>query len=199
MPNIRTHDRITAICTVPVAIASSAIAHTLNRPIIPALVVPGFLFAGYLFGPDLDLRSRPYYRWGYLRWIWRPYQKLIPHRSILSHGPVVGTTLRLLYLGMWVALLVFLSLLAKSLWAVLQDVALLLNAKDWANLAKLVVIRSHNPLESCAATCLEFAKQMLFCPVELAALWCGLELGAASHYLADWLGSALKPKRRKSV
>ena len=36
---------------------------------------------GLMLSPDLDLVSRPYKRWGFLRWIWLPYQKLIPrHR-----------------------------------------------------------------------------------------------------------------------
>lgn len=28
---------------------------------------------------------------------WTPYARLIPHRSVLSHGPIVGTALRFLY------------------------------------------------------------------------------------------------------
>jgi uncharacterized metal-binding protein len=192
MPNIKTHDRITAVCAIPVAIASIAIANQLNNPTIPALSIPGFLFSGYMFGPDLDLRSRPYYRWGYLRWIWIPYQKLVPHRSALSHGPVVGTSLRLLYLILWAFLLLFFTLLGQSLWAVMQDVILLLNEKDWSTLIRLVLIRGQNPVGHSLATFLNLAEQMFCHPVEGVVLWIGLELGAASHYLADWIGSSVK-------
>ena len=55
---------------------------------------------GLMLSPDLDLISRPYKRWGWLRWIWIPYQKLIPcHRHWLSHGVIVGSVVRLLYLA----------------------------------------------------------------------------------------------------
>jgi uncharacterized metal-binding protein len=34
-----------------------------------------------------------------LKFIWLPYQKKIPHRHWLSHAPIVGSALRLLYLA----------------------------------------------------------------------------------------------------
>ena len=40
-------------------------------------------------------------RWGPLGFIWWPYRQLIPHRSIWSHGPLIGTTLRLAMLLGW--------------------------------------------------------------------------------------------------
>lgn len=48
--------------------------------------------------PDLDINSRPYQRWGVLRWLWWPYQRLIRHRSVLSHSPFLGTAIRISYL-----------------------------------------------------------------------------------------------------
>jgi uncharacterized metal-binding protein len=54
---------------------------------------------GLYLSPDLDLVSKPYKRWGWLRWIWIPYQKYIPHRSPLSHAPIIGSIIRLLYLA----------------------------------------------------------------------------------------------------
>jgi uncharacterized metal-binding protein len=53
---------------------------------------------GYWLSPDLDIKSRPFLRWGILRFIWLPYQRFIPHRSPLSHAPVLGSVIRLLYL-----------------------------------------------------------------------------------------------------
>src|ERR671932_924179 len=60
------------------------------------------LLGGLYLSPDLDLKSLPWKRWGVLRFIWLPYQK-IPHRHWLSHTPIVGSVGRLLYLGLWVS------------------------------------------------------------------------------------------------
>jgi uncharacterized metal-binding protein len=57
------------------------------------------LLGGLYLSPDLDLISRPYKRWGVLRFIWLPDQRLIPYRSPLSHAPVLGLLLRLAYLA----------------------------------------------------------------------------------------------------
>ena len=66
--------------------------------------------AGLLLSPDLDVRigSRSFWlvrhSFGPLvgffwQWFWQPYARLIPrHRHPLSHSPVIGTALRLLYL-----------------------------------------------------------------------------------------------------
>lgn len=63
-----------------------------------SLIIIFYYLGGYFFSPDLDIKSKPYNNWKYLKFIWYPYQKLIPHRSILSHGIFIGTTIRLLYL-----------------------------------------------------------------------------------------------------
>lgn len=57
----------------------------------------GFLVGGLYLSPDLDTRSRPYQRWGPLRLLWWPYRRLLPHRSVVSHAPLLGTAGRLLY------------------------------------------------------------------------------------------------------
>ena len=54
-----------------------------------------------MFNGDLDLESDPYNRWGYLKFIWKPYQKVFKHRSFFTHGPILGTMIRLL----WIALI----------------------------------------------------------------------------------------------
>jgi uncharacterized metal-binding protein len=82
----------------------------INVALLPATLVaiqPEGLFsfiAGYLFGtfwltPDLDLpQSRPFQRWGFLSIIWIPYTKVFKHRSIFTHLPILGLTIRLVYL-----------------------------------------------------------------------------------------------------
>lgn len=39
--------------------------------------------------------------------IWKPYQKMMKHRSFWSHFPFVGTTGRILYLGFWIMFFVW--------------------------------------------------------------------------------------------
>ena len=57
-----------------------------------------FLVGGLWLSPDLDTRSNPTRRWGPLRLLWWPYRRLLRHRSLLSHSPLLGTAGRLLYL-----------------------------------------------------------------------------------------------------
>jgi uncharacterized metal-binding protein len=76
---------------------------------------------GYWLSPDLDIKSRPFLRWGVLKIIWLPYQRLIPHRSPLSHAPVLGSAIRLLYL----------IALVSPLWLVFPDLQRMQWAIDW--------------------------------------------------------------------
>lgn len=171
MPSGRTHDRIT-LWSLPV-VAGLTFSQTQNGN-ITLLVCGGFLFGGLMFGPDLDIYSRQYQRWGWLRWIWLPYRKALRHRSFWSHGPIVGTTLRLLYLSVWVGAVGLLGL-AIAQWQV---------QLDWQATSRLVW------------------RSLLQYSPELMALYLGLELGAMSHSLSDWLGSAYKrrkkPRKRKT-
>jgi uncharacterized metal-binding protein len=58
-----------------------------------------FLLGGLWLSPDLDTRSNPTRRWGPLRLLWWPYRRLLRHRSLLSHSPLLGTAGRLIYLA----------------------------------------------------------------------------------------------------
>jgi uncharacterized metal-binding protein len=94
MPNARTHDAITYALTPFTFLAAEMYW---GSHVISALATAMMLFSGLMFGPDLDLNSRPYQRWGPLKFIWKPYQAALPHRSKLSHGPVLGTVIRIVY------------------------------------------------------------------------------------------------------
>ena len=59
-----------------------------------------FVFGGLLLSPDLDTRSNASRRWGPLTLLWWPYRRLLSHRSLLSHAPLLGTAGRLLYLAL---------------------------------------------------------------------------------------------------
>jgi uncharacterized metal-binding protein len=104
MASGRNHDRAITV-TTPIMLAAAIASGHADVGII---ATAAYYLGGMYLSPDLDLVSRPFKRWGLLRFIWLPYQRLIPrHRHWLSHGPVIGSIVRLLYLAalvspMWV-------------------------------------------------------------------------------------------------
>jgi uncharacterized metal-binding protein len=84
---------------------------------------------GYWLSPDLDIKSRPFLRWGVLKIIWLPYQRLIPHRSPLSHAPVLGSLIRLVYLAACLL----------PLWLLFPDLQRVQWAVDWMKVAAFLV------------------------------------------------------------
>jgi uncharacterized metal-binding protein len=162
MPSGRTHDQITFIC-LPWAGALCLIA-TFNVGVTLCLC-GGFLFSGLMFGPDLDIYSKQYQRWGLLRFIWLPYRKVLNHRSWLSHGPVIGTLLRLLYLSVWIGLgLVLCKMIAQ------------LGNLSWQISAPMTAL----------------AQMWSQAPGACVALLLGLEMGAMSHSISDGISSSSK-------
>ncbi|MBO9539572.1 metal-binding protein [bacterium] len=100
MPSGRTHDRITYLAALPVAWGAFAYAQSALHA---ALAAVGVLFGGLMFGPDLDVKSVQYYRWGPLRWIWWPYQRMFRHRSVWTHGVIASLAVRLVYFALVIA------------------------------------------------------------------------------------------------
>jgi len=99
MPDGKTHDAITlvgAIAAVPATLLLAPPAWRTDYAAV-AILVGATLFSGWMLSPDLDLDSSIYHRWGPLRFLWWPYQKLIPHRSFLSHSYLLGPLLRVTY------------------------------------------------------------------------------------------------------
>ncbi len=98
MPGAHTHD----IITVTAAIGLNGIYFTeAPHPSLElaAIFSGAFLFAGYACAGDLDLNSREYRRWGPFRILWWPYRVMVPHRSWVSHGLIMGGVIRALYLA----------------------------------------------------------------------------------------------------
>ena len=95
------HDRATVGWSLPLGLAVAS----LLGPAAGGIAFAGFLFGGLWLSPDLDTRSNALHRWGPLGGIWWPYRRLIPHRSIWSHGPLLGTAVRLLVLLGWTLLI----------------------------------------------------------------------------------------------
>ncbi len=107
MPDGKTH----AAATVLAAGVVGPVAYFFgNASIETSIALSAGTMAGLLLSPDLDVRigSRSFWlvrhSFGPLvgffwQWFWQPYARLIPrHRHPLSHFPLIGTALRLLYL-----------------------------------------------------------------------------------------------------
>ncbi len=88
------HDKATIFLSVPFGIFIGLI-WGLNSALIAGI---SFCIAGLWLSPDLDIHSKSLKRWGRFQIIWRPYRKFITHRSLLSHGIFIGTTVRIGYL-----------------------------------------------------------------------------------------------------
>jgi len=112
MASGRDHDRATLLVCLPFGLA----VWPLLGAKAAVLGAAAFVIGGLWLSPDLDTRSRPLRRWGPLRWIWWPYRQLIPHRSLFSHGPLIGMALRLL----WLLGVIALVWVALSPWPILQ-------------------------------------------------------------------------------
>jgi uncharacterized metal-binding protein len=123
-----------------------------------------------MFGPDLDIHSVQFKRWGFLGWLWIPYQRLIPHRSLLSHGAIVGTLGRVVYLLVWISIFSGLYLLIYQL--ITKDLTYYQRV-----LADLYPLLRKNTAQA-------------------IALIIGCELGAMSHYISDGIGSQIKKVKR---
>jgi len=96
MPNANTHDLITVISSPIVIGFSYYITEDIKTT---SIIFICFLFASFMFNGDLDIVSRPYNRWWVFKMIWIPYQIMFEHRSVFTHGIIIGTIVRLIYVG----------------------------------------------------------------------------------------------------
>ena len=169
MPSGRTHDRVT-LWTLPWIVGFS---YLLTRSGELTLIVAGaFLFSGLMFGPDLDIYSVQYQRWGVLRWIWLPYQSLLRHRSFLSHGLIIGTVFRLFYLS---SILTFLAVIGVTI--------------------SQLVWRFNWNLQQFLPQIIQLIRSQYL--LEVIACLVGLEVGAMSHSISDWLGSTCQRSQKR--
>jgi uncharacterized metal-binding protein len=168
MPSGRTHDSITWFLAMPVFYATWRLTGRWGDATLAAVA---FVFAGLMFSGDLDLRSAQYYRWGLLRWIWKPYQWLVPHRSPLSHGLILGPAVRLLYLS---------AVVLAIGWGVLT----VLHDHGWTPVPSRVVQLGMGGLAGVRLSPLGWEY--------LASFMAGLWAGGASHTLADRFGTGWK-------
>lgn len=171
MPSGKIHDKITGYC-LPVVIASFLIIT--KSLVLTALGSFGFIFSGLMFGPDLDIYSLQFKRWHFFRFLWLPYQKLLKHRSSLSHGFLIGTIVRVFYLSL---ILLILALMGVAITQLIFGFVW-----DWQKL----LVNSYHAVKN------HYWQEVL-------SLFIGLELGAMSHYLADDIGSYWKSRPKKKT
>jgi len=168
MPSGKIHDKIAFYSIIP-AFLGCKYLFGLNIA-ESSIVICASIFSQLMFGPDLDVKSLQYKRWGILKWIWLPYKMIFAHRSSASHGIIVGPILRCLYFSCVMAFLVlFTSVLIEKYTGL-----------------KLL------PLESISIRDLiDFTELLLKC--DETKLWfSGIFLGAAIHTLSDKTASFFK-------
>lgn len=172
MPNARTHDAIT-YAIIPFTFLAAEMYW--GDHATSAMATVAMVFSGLMFGPDLDLDSKPYRRWGPLKFLWKPYQVALPHRSMLSHGPILGTIIRIVYF-----LIVFSLFAATALYFRNRYV----NGVQTTWQGEFDAIKAD--------------LFMLFNDTDKQYLWGvfgGLCVGALSHTTADIVWSAIKRRR----
>jgi uncharacterized metal-binding protein len=172
MPNARTHDAIT-YAIIPFTYLAAEMYwgdHTTS-----AIATVAMLFSGLMFGPDLDLDSKPYRRWGPLKFLWKPYQAALPHRSKFSHGPILGTVIRIVYF-----LIVFSLFAATVLYARHRFV----NGEQTTWQGEFDVVKAD------LFTFWDGTDKQYF-----EAAFGGLWVGALAHTTADIFWSAIKRRR----
>jgi uncharacterized metal-binding protein len=133
MASGRSHDRATGLLSLPFGL----LWWPMQGPMGTAVAAAAFLIGGLWLSPDLDTRSKATRRWGPLRLLWWPYRHWLPHRSIVSHSPVLGTVGRLFYLGV---LVILASLLLMPFGSPGPDWLINGLQENWLNRKPLVVV-----------------------------------------------------------
>lgn len=107
MPNGKTHIKINI--TLLLGILLSLHTNFMKSNIPPeytefdtiAIFSFAFIFGTYHLSPDLDIKSEPFKRWGILKYIWWPYQKIFKHRGKL-HNPLSGPIIIISTVGLFI-------------------------------------------------------------------------------------------------
>jgi uncharacterized metal-binding protein len=164
MPSGKTHDLITLALAPPTFAAAWGLTGSL---LLSTAATAAMLFGGLMFGPDLDIQSRQYTRWGVFRFLWLPYKLIFRHRSRWSHGIIFGTLIRVVYFAAALTLLFWAGVYARAVFLTGDA------APGWREVAQVWRV-----VEEGAAS-YGVGRHVLL--AVLAGLW----WGAASHTLAD--------------
>lgn len=103
MASGKTHDKVTVIMSPFVAAAVFLINFSATNELTSSIIftfigLVVYMFGGYMFSGDIDIKSRETNRWGNFKFIWSLYQKSFSHRSIFTHGLILGPAIRILYI-----------------------------------------------------------------------------------------------------
>ena len=171
MPSGKTHDAITLLLAAPTFAAAWGLTGSLK---LAAVATCAMLFGGFMFGPDLDIQSRQYTRWGPVRFLWWPYKVAFRHRSRWSHGIVFGTLIRVVYFGAAVTLVAWACVYARAVFVAGGT------PPGWREVAAAWHLAE--------ATAAGYGLG----PRALVAVLAGLWWGAASHTLTDVAWSVVR-------
>ena len=170
MPSGKTHDAITFVLAVPTFVAAWGATRNL---VLATIVTAAMLFGGLMFGPDLDIQSRQYTRWGVFRFLWWPYKVMFRHRSRWSHGIIFGTLIRVVYFAGVLALFVAGGVYLRAMFVTGAPPDLEAYLDAWRTIEMHVTGQGIGVRETLAV---------------LAGLW----WGAASHTLTDVAWSVVR-------
>jgi uncharacterized metal-binding protein len=170
MPSGKTHDAITFLLAVPTFAAAWGVTRSLT---LACVVTCAMLFGGLMFGPDLDIMSRQYTRWGVFRFLWLPYRVMFKHRSRWSHGIIFGTLIRVVYFALVLALVGACAIYLRALFVEGTT-------PGWEEF-----VRAWQGIEA-GVTSQGIGRR------EVLAVLAGLWWGAASHTLADVAWSVVR-------
>lgn len=171
MPSGKVHDAITVACAVVGAAGGVYLGYS---PRVVAVYAISTLISGLILSPDLDLDSTPYERWGIFRFLWWPYKVLLPHRSIISHGPIIAAPIRLAYFAF--SSLLFWSLASYAYVGQWQG-----READFGQIGADAATAVYDWLKATPRAYLYTA-------------YFGIEVGAESHIIADAIYSRWRKK-----
>lgn len=97
MPNVKTHDQIALLSLLPTFYVGTLIFDDIG---VASILTLSTIISAFILSPDLDTNSIPYKRWGVLRFIWVPYNRLVSHRSSWSHSYIMAPVFKLVYLAL---------------------------------------------------------------------------------------------------
>ncbi|HEV3470682.1 MAG TPA: metal-binding protein [Pyrinomonadaceae bacterium] len=171
MPSGKTHDLITVVLAAPTFAAAWGLTGSWG---LAAAATAATLFGGLMFGPDLDIQSKQYTRWGVFRFLWFPYKVAFRHRSRWSHGIIFGTFIRVVYFAGALVLLGWAGVYLRAVYVAGGA------PPGWAELAHAWRVIEAGALHYGLGR------------DALLAVFAGLWWGAASHTLTDVAWSVVR-------
>jgi uncharacterized metal-binding protein len=165
MPGYKAHTstNLTALAGISYLMAEH---YTVSSTLV-SIAAASFIAATFILSPDLDLKhSSPTRNWGFLRFLWRPYQAAFKHRG-LSHNIFFSSVTRIGYL---------ICIFATAL----------VGAHAWANPGSVDFFATTTLLIEPARSALSTHGE------QLAAVGIGIALSDTCHIVTDRFVSALK-------